>query len=940
MTALVAGGGFVRRGRSVPLRRRLVLLAVAAILPLALASGVGLKALVDQQRLKAQSAGLDLSRALATAVNAELRRSMAVAEALSASPLIEADNLVAYHALLERVLSTQPDWRGLLLSDPDGTVLLRTGTPYEPGAAGTLAERDSFDAAVRTQLPTVGYLARGPQSEWGIAVRLPMLRGGRLQYVLSAVLKPEAVLRVVQRQRVPQAWVVAVFDGRGLCVARSRGHERSLGQRPSPTLQGLLASREDEGMGATRTLEGEMVYTAYVRLPETGWTVAVGTPTAEVDREASRALQAYGGGLLLSLLLGGLTALALARSINRPIDELRKAAVGLGRGETPQLPASNLIEVQAVADALEASARQRARSEAERESLLSAERAAHAAAERARERLELLASAGTALSGSLEPQATLAAVAATLVPAVADGCRVELLGAKGEVLRSLTHHRDDALRRRFEAAVGTSRLPAQTIGSMAWAAATGRSFDAHFDSEQALASIPDPVMQRFAREVGVRAYFVVPLVARGRTIGVVAVIQADSERSLGAEDRALIAELAQRAALALDNARLYAEAEAARESAESANRAKDEFLAMLGHELRNPLAPIVTALHLMRMRRDDHSAMERGIIERQVAHLSRLVDDLLDVSRITRGKVQLDCAVLDLRSVVDRALELIQPALAGRQRGIEVVVPREPVCVNGDAVRLTQVLCNLLTNAIKFTPGDGRIALRVTPLGGAVEVSVDDSGAGIAPHLLERVFDLFVQGEQALDRRAGGLGLGLAIVKVLVEMHGGSVSAMSAGAGQGSRFVVRLPTVVELPALADPAAAAGDAARASGRVLLVDDNLDAAAALEVALTEVGYEVRTAADADAALATLAQFDADVAVLDIGLPGMDGYELARLLRDDPRHRHVRLVALTGYGREPDRQRALAAHFDEHLVKPAPVPRLLALLRELIARAPNAT
>ena len=415
-----------------------------------------------------------------------------------------------------------------------------------------------------------------------------------------------------------------------------------------------------------------------------------------------------------------------------------------------------------------------------------------------------------------------------------------------------------------------------------------------------------------------RAYFVVPLIARGRTLGALAALQAESGRGFDADSCALIVELAQRAALALDNARLYAEAETALQQAKSANQAKDQFLAMLGHELRNPLAPISMALHLMDLRQDEDHANERGIIRRQVQHLARLIDDLHDVSRISSGKLSLRFERAELGAVVDKALEIVRPLTESRSRPIDVDLPPRPVHVWGDPVRLAQALSNLLTNANKFTPANGRITLRVVESGPFVDVTVEDAGRGIAPELLPHIFDAFVQGQQPADRASGGLGVGLSIVRSLIEMHGGKVTASSDGDGLGSAFTIRLPT------LQQAAQPAGSMARqwgtpAAARILVVDDNVDAAETLAAVLRARGHEVRTAFDAPSALECIGDFPPDVAVLDIGLPTMDGYELARRLRADPRVTHLRLVALTGYGRTHDRERGLDAGFDEYLVKP---------------------
>jgi PAS domain S-box-containing protein len=567
--------------------------------------------------------------------------------------------------------------------------------------------------------------------------------------------------------------------------------------------------------------------------------------------------------------------------------------------------------------------------------LLAAERAARGAAEAAKRRLELLTSAGALLSRSLQPEQTLAAIASSVVPGIADWCRVDLLDEHGVLQRALTHHADPEKTRQGTELVQRLRAAPFAVGSMAWAVATGQSHLVNFNAPAAFDAVRDRDLLTFAEAIGMHAYFVVPLIARGRTLGSLAALQAESGRVFSDDDCAMIVELAQRAALALNNARLYADAEKALRAAEEANRAKDDFLAMLGHELRNPLAPIALALHLMEQRDPAGSANERQVIARQVAHLSRLVDDLLDVARITQGKVELRREQLDLASVIARALELTQPAYEGRALPIAVSVPPTPVYVWGDAVRLAQVVCNLLTNAAKFTPGDRRVALVMSAVDGQAEIRVEDDGAGIAGELLPHLFDLFVQGEQRIDRGAGGLGLGLSIVKTLVQMHGGTVRAHSEGPDRGSVFVVRLPIASGIATPEEPKATMEPSAPRKGRLLVVDDNTDAAEMLIVLLRAVGYEAQGAADGHAAIESLASFTPDAAILDIGLPVMDGYELARRLRDDPRVPGIALIALTGYGRERDRERALSAGFDEHLVKPVEPAQLLDILERVLRR-----
>ena len=376
--------------------------------------------------------------------------------------------------------------------------------------------------------------------------------------------------------------------------------------------------------------------------------------------------------------------------------------------------------------------------------------------------------------------------------------------------------------------------------------------------------------------------------------------------------------------------------EVALNQAETANRAKDEFLAVLGHELRNPLAPITTALHLMRLRAGEVAHKERVIIERQVDHLTRLVDDLLDVSRITRGKIELKKQTIELSEVLARAIELSSPLLEQRQHRLELAVPSRGLTVNGDATRLAQIFSNLITNAAKYTESGGELAIFAERRGDEAVVRVRDNGIGISADVLPRVFDLFVQDRQALDRSQGGLGLGLAIVQSLVTMHGGSVTARSEGKGRGSELEVRLPVAAAESSAVSPQAAGAGQRGADGRegsarlrVLIVDDNADAAELLAELLAAAGHETRVAHDGPAALRIAEELRPDVSLLDIGLPVMDGYELARRLRELPQLRAMYLVAVTGYGQESDRARAKASGFDAHLVKPVQVDEMLELL-----------
>ena len=429
------------------------------------------------------------------------------------------------------------------------------------------------------------------------------------------------------------------------------------------------------------------------------------------------------------------------------------------------------------------------------------------------------------------------------------------------------------------------------------------------------------------------AAVVLPLVARDAVVGALG-LRFAARRTFEPTDRTLVATVADLCSQALDRARLFRAERAARAGAETANRSKDEFLAMLGHELRNPLAPIRTAVQLMKLRNDPASVRERDVIERQVAHLGRLVDDLLDVSRVARGLISLSRQPVEAAEIVDKAVEMVTPLLTQRAQHLTVRVPRMGLRMNADPTRLAQVLANLLDNAAKYTTEGGRVWVNASREDDSIVLRVRDDGGGISAELLPRVFDLFVQGAQSVARPEGGLGLGLALVKSFVVLHGGSVSAASEGPGRGSEFVVRVPALAtaELPVVA-PAEATPTAAPGK-RILVVDDNEDAGEMLAELLRTMGHEVEVAPDGPTALRRLQAFPAEVAILDLGLPVMDGFELARQVRaqhDVPggSGKRPRLIAVTGYGRDRDLAASRSAGFDVHLVKPVDIGALVSAL-----------
>jgi len=365
------------------------------------------------------------------------------------------------------------------------------------------------------------------------------------------------------------------------------------------------------------------------------------------------------------------------------------------------------------------------------------------------------------------------------------------------------------------------------------------------------------------------------------------------------------------------------------------HRRKDEFLAMLSHELRNPLAPILNATHLLSLQKDENHIQQqaRTIIERQVGQLAHLVDDLLDISRVTTGKIRLHEEETDLRGVVERAIEATRPLLEQRKHELTVALPPDPLWLRADATRIEQVVVNLLNNAAKYTDEGGRIRLSVEQEGTDAVLRVRDTGVGIASELLPRIFDLFTQGQRTLDRSQGGLGIGLTLALKIVELHRGTVGATSAGIGQGSEFTVRLPLMVSKSSKESKPSETVLPSSPTARVLVVDDNVDAAESTGMILRFSGHDVQVAYSGQSALEMAVEYQPSVILLDIGLPEMDGYEIARRLRQRPQLSKVWLIALTGYGQDSDRQRSQEAGFDYHMVKPIDSEKLEELIAKLM-------
>ncbi len=547
---------------------------------------------------------------------------------------------------------------------------------------------------------------------------------------------------------------------------------------------------------------------------------------------------------------------------------------------------------------------------------LAEEKAARVAAEQATQRLTFLAQASTALGGSLDAMQITQELARLVVPTLADFIFITLLSSDdGRPRHEVGLQRaGDVVLERVE---GCEDAVADAAIQRVLRGAEGEWWSQGGDRGRRLSSSLE-----LAPGISGTSLIVVPLHARGRTLGALALGLGPSGRTFDVDTTSVARDLASRAGLALDNAALY-------QKIHDADQRKNEFIAMLAHELRNPLAPIRNALHLLQYADSDptRAAWARDIIHRQLRQLVRLVDDLLDLSRITRGKIELKIEAVDVAEVVAAAVETAKPAVDALGHTLTLTLPSEPLRIKGD------LLGNIVNNAAKYTERSGKIVLSATREGGEVVVRVRDTGVGIQKEYLKTIFEPFTQLARTIDRAQGGLGIGLTLVQRLVEMQGGSVSALSEGRDRGSEFVVRLPASSESP----PANPSNDSRQSVApfdsrpmSVLVVDDNVDVAESTAIVLRVTGCVVHLAHDGTSALESVTRLSPDVVLLDIGLPGMDGYQVAEQIRARPEHKHTLLLAVSGYGQEEHRARSKKAGFDDHLVKPIDPIALMELMR----------
>ncbi len=542
-------------------------------------------------------------------------------------------------------------------------------------------------------------------------------------------------------------------------------------------------------------------------------------------------------------------------------------------------------------------------------------------AEDAGRRSQFLSNASRVLGGSLDRDVGMRRLAELLVSELAAFAALALADAHGVLQPVVTAGGEGA------------PLPEAALQAMREAFANRRRVTRALPSAAALGAPDAP-----DAPLPLGRLAAVPMLIGDRAIGAM-LVAAPHGAPDDAHDWEVLEDLADRAAIAFENAQLYrslqaeiVERRAAETELQDASRRKDEFLAMLSHELRNPLAPIRNALEVVRRIAPPDSKLTWAgdVMDRQVRHLTRLVEELLDVARISQGKIALNREPVDLNAVIAHSVETAQPFVDARGHVLQVQLPHTPVFLHGDFSRLSQVVGNLLHNAAKFSEEGGRILLALWVEEGNAVLAVRDGGIGIDAGLLPRIFDLFAQGSRSLDRSQGGLGVGLTLVRRLVELHGGRVEALSEGPDRGAEFRVRIPCVSVVGGGEGDAAGAGAPASTGGRrVLIVDDNQDAADSVAQFLQLEGHEVKTVGDGMQAIACVPVFAPQVVVLDIGLPVLSGYEVARRLREMPATRDALIVALTGYGQKEDRERALESGFDHHFVKPTDPHALTALI-----------
>jgi PAS domain S-box-containing protein len=741
------------------LERRLLLVVLVALTPLVTLSCVNLVLSARQQRAELLRATTETMRAMVGAVDTELSRLTAVLQALAASSSLERGDLKDFHDTARRAQERDASWANIVLTDIDGKEIVNLLRPYGATLPERLARPDTFLPVLRARRPSIGPLVPyGPVIQTPVfTIDVPVMREGELRYVLTGIVKPEAIRSVIDQQRVPPDGVVSVFDASGKHVARSRAHEQWLGKPASQTLQALMAQGA-EGSGPSFTLDRQHIYAAFSRSSATGWTVAVGVPREAIDGPVRRSYMTLGVGVFASLALGLVAAFVTARSVSRPVNALRIAAQAVGRGERPPEPRTALPEVREVAAALLAA-------HVAREKQLEAEHAILAEAEAAsRTKDELLAARDREEAGTRR-------------------------------LAAIIDSSDDAIvSKTLEGLITSWNRGAEHMFGWTAAEAIGRGIGMIIPENRRTEE--DDVLARIRRGEVVDHYETVRVTKDGRSLNIslsVSPLRDGTGRVVGASK--IARDVTERRRLEDERDRLLVSEQQARAQAEASNRAKDQLLATVSHELRTPLHSIMGWARLLQGADLDDAGRSHAVevILRSASTQAQLVDDLLDLSRIVTGRMRLTLEECELTTLVDEALDAVRPAAASKGIALVTAFASDVGPILGAPDRLRQVVWNLAMNAVKFTPTGGRINVAIVRSDQHVDIVVADNGVGISPAILPHVFEEFRQEDSSSTRAYGGLGLGLALVKQIVELHGGEVHAQSLGKGRGATFTVTIP---------------------------------------------------------------------------------------------------------------------------------------------------
>ncbi len=871
---------------SLRLRAILALLVLTTLVPLGIFAGWLIFRSWQQQQSIVERRGVETARAIMVAIDQEIESVRRSLQAFAVTAALDAPDRARFNEIAQRLVPTQSGWHAVLLVHPSGAVIADTALPS--GDVPSFTTAGWVQAVIKSRRWTVSNLIRDETNgEDYFIVAVPVMRGGELRYVLGAQLRADALSRILRRQSAPPNGVVTLLDRTPLIVARTRGESEFRGRPPSPDFVDQI-SRRSEGSWRSTLLEGGSSYASMSRSPLTGWTIGIGMPSNEVDEAVRGSIVALILAGTIILGLGLFSALTLSRVVVRALTSASGAARSLARGEPMALQPSPIVEAEELANGLMESASILDERLRERDKALAAERAAHAVSEQDQARLTVT------------------------LRSIGDGVITTDPAGKVNLVNPV----------------------AQLMTGWDEASAHGRPIDEVFNiiSEDSRGRVENPVRRVFreGRIVGLANHTL--LISRdGREIPI-----EDSAAPIRAPDGGLIGivlvfrDATERRETERRRLEVLAQEQAARREAEAVSRSKDEFVATVSHELRTPLNAIFGWVRLLRMGQLDEAKRAHAleVVERNTRAQAQLIEDLLDMSRVVTGHLRLDMRRVDLANVTRTAVEAVKPSAEGRDINIALDLAPNLGPITGDPDRLQQIIWNLLTNSVKFTPKGGRIRVALRVEGSDAVLQVSDTGLGINAELLPHVFERFRQGVSSASRSHGGLGIGLALVRHLTEMHGGTVVAASDGENRGATFTVRFPmlgprAVLDREALSPRDTGAllddGNQVLAGLSILVVDDDPDARDLVTVTLRQAGAQVKPASSVREAIESLGTDVPHVLVSDIAMPNGTGYELVQQIRTTPRWAQLPAIALTAYDRPEDRERSLTAGFDFHVGKP---------------------